>query len=490
MREEQHPIDQLFQSKLEGMELTPTDRVWSNIEASMKQDDKKPLIPFYFRHIALVASLVIGSFLLGYYFSETGALSNYKHNIAAKDKGVLVNPSTEVSENISATQVELNPIAPTRQGKTKSNNKSTETAITAAASGRAANTSQSLIAVQKALKQSDITTEAAVSAQDLVPSFEWDKKKRKIARYHQSVKRPAPAFATSKDEENTPEAAVAKVSKAKLSADKITILRNNETIVLEIIGDKKVSVENPAEPRASEDKLAEVDFKAIKKAKGTNKGFFIGTNMGLNLSTLYFSERSTDPIFNNLCSFRTIPGYLFGVSAGYEFNNRWGLQLGVNFSRYNYGFTQPENDYVNRGELSVFQLDIPILLRYKWNFEVGKKRNLFSLVAQAGLKYSYITKYYLAARLFSNDAKNVAFWHMDKINHDENHQLGYLAGVEANYYLTRNIYLFGAVSGTVASDITQFPIFLNNQLEKPTQLSGNVLFGVRYLFNKKKKTTK
>ena len=227
---------------------------------------------------------------------------------------------------------------------------------------------------------------------------------------------PRAPLATAPSNDKATNTGISATTIYKESTSKIYVKRNNEMIALEIVGDGQVKINEETKDEIQTVEKGVIDFKEIKKQEKYASGFFVGPSLGLDIATMYFSAKATDPIFNKFSTFSASLGYLFGVSGGYDFNRKLGIQSAIHFSRLNFGFVQPDNDNINRGELSIFQIEIPFLLRYKWNFELGKKNKLFSLLALGGLKYSYITKYFMAARLFSNNASNIAYWHLDKIS--------------------------------------------------------------------------
>jgi predicted DNA binding protein len=57
-------IDRLFQEQFKGFEETPSPKVWLNIEAELKKDKKRKVIPLWFKFSGIAAAFLLGLFLL------------------------------------------------------------------------------------------------------------------------------------------------------------------------------------------------------------------------------------------------------------------------------------------------------------------------------------------------------------------------------------------------------------------------------------------
>lgn len=90
---EKKNIDRLFQEQLRDFEATPDNQVWLNIEAELKKDKKRKVIPLWLRFSGIAASFLLGLFIL-----NTNQMFNSK-----KDKPLVLN-----SKN-SSNKKEINP---------------------------------------------------------------------------------------------------------------------------------------------------------------------------------------------------------------------------------------------------------------------------------------------------------------------------------------------------------------------------------------------
>jgi hypothetical protein len=61
---EKKNIDRLFQERLRDFESTPDNQVWINIEAELKKDKKRRVIPIWFKYSGIAAAFILGLFLL------------------------------------------------------------------------------------------------------------------------------------------------------------------------------------------------------------------------------------------------------------------------------------------------------------------------------------------------------------------------------------------------------------------------------------------
>ena len=61
---EKKNIDRLFQEQLRDFEATPDNQVWLNIEAELKKDKKRKVIPLWLRYSGIAAAFLLGLFIL------------------------------------------------------------------------------------------------------------------------------------------------------------------------------------------------------------------------------------------------------------------------------------------------------------------------------------------------------------------------------------------------------------------------------------------
>ena len=61
---EKKNIDRLFQEQLKDFEAMPDNQVWLNIEAELRKDKKRKVVPIWFKYSGIAAALLLGLFAL------------------------------------------------------------------------------------------------------------------------------------------------------------------------------------------------------------------------------------------------------------------------------------------------------------------------------------------------------------------------------------------------------------------------------------------
>lgn len=453
-------FEQQIKDKLNQLEASPRPIVWDRIEAALDQSDNKTiLIPFWQNAAAIFGGLAIGFSLMLFSLQKSAELATVNDS----------NP-TEISQS-SIPNREISNTANTANTSIASVNSQENHSTNMQSVNEANSTSPSngkISSVDQAMKN-QVAKENTISDNPFNAKKTLDRKSiAQKRKFHANGNHVIPR-----------------------ADEPLFIQRNNEIIVLEVIGENKMVVQRKEDVLEEELKNPVFDLKSPKKQMPVIKGFYAGVNGGANTSFIFYSSNSTNPIFNQKSSIVPGLGFTYGLTLGYDFNNKIGLQTGFNYTRYNSSFTQPMNDYTFIGSMSIFQFDIPLIFKYKWQMGLGKNQNPFTIAALLGLKYSNLHHYYLQAKLQSNTVSNqYARVEQDDKSYNQN-QLGYLMGVEMKYFFKKNWSFHAALTSNLSTDISQFPIFLNNTREKPIQLGMSSEIGVQYHFPfKKKKTTK
>lgn len=80
---EKYNIDRLFQEQLRDFEATPDNQVWLNIEAELKKDKKRKVIPIWFKYSGIAAVFFLGLFILN--TSQYSDLKTENRIVLSKD---------------------------------------------------------------------------------------------------------------------------------------------------------------------------------------------------------------------------------------------------------------------------------------------------------------------------------------------------------------------------------------------------------------------
>ncbi len=91
-------IDRLFQEKFENFEAEPNQQVWLNIEAQLKEKDRKA-IPFWMQFSGIAAALILGFFAFNMAFNANNEI---KKTIVLDSKKATKNKDSISKENNNA----------------------------------------------------------------------------------------------------------------------------------------------------------------------------------------------------------------------------------------------------------------------------------------------------------------------------------------------------------------------------------------------------
>lgn len=69
-------IDRLFQEQFRGFEQTPNPQVWLNIEAELKKDKNRKVIPLWFKYAGIAAAFLLGLFFLNTNYTFHSKVTN------------------------------------------------------------------------------------------------------------------------------------------------------------------------------------------------------------------------------------------------------------------------------------------------------------------------------------------------------------------------------------------------------------------------------
>jgi hypothetical protein len=438
--EDKHFIDHIFQSKMGSAASAPSDDIWNRIEASLDaQKPKAHFVPFYSKTVLFGVAVGLGLMCLNFVFNhKINAIENGQISIQSNIE------KSNITSNLNSQSIELN--KPTVSV-------STETVSSSTSSNISSNNSN-------------------INSQHIIPNY--------IAPSSNGLKISSQHF-IPRSSDKMKKVASSKELYFNEATDKYYVSRDKEMVMLQVVGYDPISMTAKSESVNSENISPEIEFKKLNKAQYYHKGFYGGVNGGVNTSSLFYTNRSKDFIFNDKTTIKPAMGLTYGLTFGYDINKKIAIQSGFNFTRYNFDVTQPIDDYILNGELNVFQFDIPVLFKYKWSIPLPKKNNAMFLSALAGIQFSILQQYNMQAYLQSTQVNSIAKIELDHTSYNR-YQMGYVLGMEFSYPLSRKWSLNANAFGGVSSDISQFPIFLNNQLEKPMQLMGTGTVGLRYHF--------
>ncbi|HXH20214.1 MAG TPA: porin family protein [Chitinophagales bacterium] len=212
---------------------------------------------------------------------------------------------------------------------------------------------------------------------------------------------------------------------------------------------------------------------AGKAAERTSpvKGFHVGLEGGVNNSWLLHKDNTLHPLIGNMIHRKFDFGVSCGISAGYDFSNRWGIEAEWIIKSLQ-GQTYWENRYnkiLINGQVNLEYMHLPVMVKYKWTKAGIRSPNPKVLNLVAGVQYSRLR----GAEVVQNglDIAGVK----ELFNRDE---MGLLLGVEYDMFFHQNYYISLGARASIATDARAFPYFNSEKTE-----TYNVLIGATASFN-------
>ncbi|AUC85830.1 hypothetical protein CW731_11260 [Polaribacter sp. ALD11] len=277
---ENKKIDRLFQEKLKNLEATPTNRVWNNIEANLK-NKKRRVLPIWWFSSGIAAILVVG--LLLYPFSKT-VIDDVKKQpiiIAAPERS-LEDFNTIKTDTFNTKSEEKTIIVEENKANKKSIEKTT------------------ILVAEKSQRNIEKGNEYSVRKKAMKKIFLTDNK----------INRTIDSF-----------------------QNKTIIVQENiekkESISSENSADMTNSIYKDKKEIKNVKKEVIIAFKKDKEEKkiNINKLWTISPVVAV-LNSNSFSN--TSPLNKNLeNSTRGDNSYSYGVQIGYQLNNKWSIQSGI-----------------------------------------------------------------------------------------------------------------------------------------------------------------
>lgn len=224
------------------------------------------------------------------------------------------------------------------------------------------------------------------------------------------------------------------------------------------------------------------------------KGFHVGVSAIFNSSWILNQNNfetldQCSVIASSELAYTFTFGYNAGLSFGYNFNKKYGIQSGLLFNKagqlyddtFNPGAAACVNPYVVSRKVRLYYLQFPVYFKYK--FDAGKHFRMYSLIgpifaARVGATESVVINGVERTDLLSTDQKFNRFdW-------------GVSLGVGSEYFFTSNLYLnFGLVTYFGVSDlngptIKEVEWFSKNDVsyQKSHNFRAGIHLGVNYLF--------
>lgn len=210
---------------------------------------------------------------------------------------------------------------------------------------------------------------------------------------------------------------------------------------------------------------------------GSVKGFHFGVEGGINNRWMIHQNSSLYPLSSNRVERKLNLAATYGISAGYDFSNRFGIEAewilqsrqGQRYYELRYGKIPVH------GEVYIEYMHVPVMFKYKWT-KVPVRNNyprVLNLVT--GIQYSRLHDMHIVQDGLDLSGVNELF---------NRNELGLLVGIEYDIFVHRNVYVSVGARASISTDAKAFP-YINSE---NTQ-TCNALFGlnasVHYLAKRK-----
>lgn len=284
-----------------------------------------------------------------------------------------------------------------------------------------------------------------------------------------------------KNEENASKL-ISQIPIMETSDEKIKVYYKNEWVELEPVDviNRDLEIQEKAFSQKVNPLIASNSNLSIElvPSKSQNKFYFTPV-IGGNLSQVFYNSNVQNDYFSSNAVFTSKFGYTTGFQFGYYFKKHWSVETGAFFSQYIQGFKEGMGAFEREGLMYIDQLEFPLMLRYSLFFENAYPK---ILSFKAGLVYGSVLQYqvnYLERDLTTN-LKSEFKIDADKRQYNSL-QLGYIAGIDLDNYLSNRFALNTSIMASYVSQLENFPLF-TNQYQRPRQLSTYFSIGIKVKF--------
>lgn len=219
--------------------------------------------------------------------------------------------------------------------------------------------------------------------------------------------------------------------------------------------------------------------KVFSEGAAAVKGFHVGIEGGVNNNWLLHKNNTLHPLIGNRIHRKFDAGVTCGISAGYDFSSRYGVEAefifqspqGQQYRELRYG------KIMVNGEVNLEYMQVPVMFKYKWTRVSLRSLNPRVLNLAGGIQYSRLRD----AEIVQNgqDIENVR----SLFNRDE---LGLLLGLEYDIFLHQTCFLSMGMRASISTDARAFPYFNSEKTETYNALIG-LNASLNYLVKRKKK---
>jgi len=212
----------------------------------------------------------------------------------------------------------------------------------------------------------------------------------------------------------------------------------------------------------------------INSKMNTANGFHFGATSAYN-NTWILNKNNSNNVNDNI-GYKPYYGGQYGVTMGYNFNNKYGLQLDyIINSNHGQNFSEVIDGQEKTNSIKLNYMHIPVLFKYKWNqfSQLTKKPVILNYIF--GVQYSALK----SIESFSDDSV------ISLSDLQRDHDWGVVIGLDYDIFLSRNYYLSVGARSTYGSDFGSFgPMFNKSASTKTDNLTIGLTASMNYMFGK------
>ncbi len=302
---EKNNIDRLFQEQLKDFEATPDHQVWLNIEAELKKDKKRKVIPIWFKYAGIAAAFFLGLFAL-----NTLQIFDSK----TENRIVLNNMSSKDSLNKKQIHLQKSPKEIQKEGQLVSNS-------TKKSSYESKKMNSNFI-------KSIPSHEKEITSYDSSKTSDDKKKNQNNAGFPLS-KNNLPLKQLATNESNSKYNSLIADKNGVTNSNAIENTKNETLAKTEKDDSKKQSLTTPESPNELEEILkTKLEQKKAIVANSKNKW-----QITPNIGQVYLNANSGgSPIDNQLSDYekKSDKSISFGIGIQYAVSNKVALRTGIN----------------------------------------------------------------------------------------------------------------------------------------------------------------
>lgn len=340
---EKKNIDTFFKEHLEGYNVTPPEMAWKNIEAKLKEkEEKRRVVPFWWKFSGIAASLLIGFIVYDGYFN-----SDSKINKTVVDQ----NNDQSIKKQNDKNSKEINILSPKESVVLNQEN----------------TINSEVSAKEKSASSYKNSENKSVGILKTNPSKNRSKKTTTINTSNELVSKAEASNSNSNNRHLNNQNQIVEKTNVQKEGTSIPLNSNNSTKIITIEPNKNTAVNDLAKDKNTIDptekiekkleeikkidstKLADVEPNALEELlKEKEKKFAKGQKINRwqvtpNIAPIYFSSISNgSPLDEKLESNQKVYGtnYSYGLAFNYNLNKKINIRTGVNTFSVDYDTKQ------------------------------------------------------------------------------------------------------------------------------------------------------